>query len=68
MTRSGLTDKKLGEELAVDLQRYRNHPDYDTLIFFIYDPSDFIRQPASMINDLSGTHNDKRVVVVIEPR
>jgi len=67
MTRSGLTDKKLGDELSVDLQRYRSHPDYDTLIFFIYDPADFIRQPASIINDLSGAHNGKRVIVVIEP-
>jgi len=67
MTRSGLTDKKLGDELAIDIQRYRGHPDYDTLVFFIYDPSDTIRRRASMVNDNSGFRDGKRVVVVINP-
>jgi len=38
MTRTGLKDKKLGEELIVDIARYAEHPRCRRLICFVYDP------------------------------
>jgi hypothetical protein len=38
MTRSGLTDKKLGEELIVDIAHYKQRPDCKSLVCFVYDP------------------------------
>ena len=38
MTRRGLADKEVGDQLIVDIERYKKHPDCNTLICFIYDP------------------------------
>lgn len=34
-TREGLSDKKLGEDLGLDIQKYQTHPDCKTLICFV---------------------------------
>ena len=36
-TRKGLDKKKLGEELIIDIARYKTHPDCKSLICFAYD-------------------------------
>ena len=37
-TRSSLTTKELGEELIIDCEKYKTHPDCEKLYCFIYDP------------------------------
>lgn len=68
MTRSGLTDKKLGEELAVDILRYRGHPNAKHLVIFIYDPGDYILNKLGLIRDLSKASTpDFSIDVIINP-
>ncbi|NVZ54031.1 hypothetical protein HX792_27145 [Pseudomonas sp. B6002] len=43
MTRAGLKDKHLGEQLIVDIARYAEHPRCRQLICFVYDPGYLIR-------------------------
>lgn len=53
-TRKGLNDKKLGEELLIDISRYEAHPKCSHLVCFIYDPEERIVNPKGLENDLSN--------------
>ena len=57
MTRKGLTDGKIGDQLIVDVERYKEHPDCDTLICFIYDPEGRITNPQGLSGDLQSQIN-----------
>lgn len=68
MTREGLTDKKVGDELIIDITRYKEHPGCNTLICFIYDPGYMIKNRRALIEDLQNQSiYDLRVIVFIEP-
>lgn len=66
-TRQGLKDRELGEQLMVDRDRYKNHHKCKYLICFIYDPDEFISNPAGLIKDLNGSWCGMGVHVVISP-
>ena len=66
-TREGLTDKKLGEELIIDIAYYQKHHDVKTLICFIYDPEELIKNPVGLKNDLEELGREFNLVVIIEP-
>lgn len=68
MTRKGLDQKAVGDELIVDMKRYRSHPDYRTLVCFVYDPSGLCHAPAALENDLGGQEGEFRIVIVVCPR
>ena len=68
MTRKGLDQKKVGDELMVDMTRYRAHPDYRTLVCFVYDPDGFCHNPTALEDDLTKTTGDYRTVVVVCPK
>lgn len=53
MASSALHDKRLGEELIVDIERYKTHPDCEQMICFIYDPENHIQNPFGLEEDLS---------------
>jgi len=67
-TRKGLTDREVGEQLIVDIQKYRTHPDCKSLICFVYDPEGKIANPKALENDLSKSENDFKVKVIFEPK
>ncbi len=68
MIRERLTDKKVAEELIIDIARYKQHPDCDTLICFIYDPEGRIANPQGLSEDLqSQSKDDLKVIVFINP-
>lgn len=68
-TREGLTTKKLGEDLAIDIERYRSRSDCDLLVCFVYDPAGRVSNPAELEKSLSGDKGAGRMVeVVIRPR
>jgi hypothetical protein len=67
MTRSGLTDRQLGEELLIDIARYRGHPDCKTLVCLVYDPEHRIRNPVGLAKDLEALGSDLRVRVLVTP-
>lgn len=66
-TREGLSDKRLGDELIVDISRYQAHPDCETLICLIYDPESRISNPKGMESDLSGLRGRLKVRVIVSP-
>lgn len=66
-TRQGLNDKKLGEELTLDINKYQAHPDCKTLICFVYDPEERISNPRGLEKDLEKTIKNIEVKVFIRP-
>lgn len=65
MTRKGLADRGVMEELTIDKAQYRTHPDCQTLVCFVYDPHRHIVNPAAIENDLSEPNGTPRTFVVI---
>lgn len=68
MTRKGLDQKKVGDELIIDVRRYREHPDCGTLVCFVYDPSGICHAPDALEHDLSRNEGSLRVIVVVCPK
>ena len=66
-TRKGLSDKEIGNQLILDIERYRNHPDCDYLMCFIYDPEGRISNPSGFESDLSRNEKDFKVSIYIRP-
>lgn len=67
-TRSGLGAKEIGEQLSVDIVKYRFHPDCRFLICFVYDPEERILNPRGIEEDLSKPVGDINVRVYIAQR
>lgn len=68
-TRNGLADKEVGEQLIIDIAKYRAHPDCKVLLCFVYDPEGRIGNPAGIENDLNQlSTNEINVMVMIRPR
>ena len=55
-TRDSMSAKDLGEQLIVDIEKYKTHPDCKQLYCFVYDPEGLLGNPAGIINDLESTH------------
>lgn len=66
-TREGLTSKKIGEELLIDIAKYQAYPDCQLLYCFIYDPDELITNPAGLIKDLESNSVKISVKVLISP-
>ena len=66
-TRVGLTNKKLGDELIIDIDKYQAHPDCKTLVFFVYDPESRIDNPRQFERDLETRSRKIDVKVFIRP-
>ena len=67
-SRKNLTQKEVGDELIVDIQRYRIHPDCRLLCCFIYDPEGWIGNPVGIETDLSSDEEDLNVEVLVAPK
>lgn len=65
-TRESLTEKEIGDQLIVDIERYKNHPYCDKLICFVYDPEERINNPKGLIQDLEKAH-EGFVRIIIQP-
>lgn len=66
MTRKSLSDKDLVDQLIVDIDRYKSHPDCETLVCFIYDPDGRIVNRQSIISDVSPKDINLRIMVFPE--
>lgn len=49
--------KKIGDELIIDIEHYRRHPDCKVLWCAIYDPNNFLQNAEGLIRDLEGNRN-----------
>lgn len=67
MTRDGLKDKEVGEQLLIDITKYQTHPNCKTLYCFVYDPDGYIRNPRGLEKDLSAATEKIDVKVFIRP-
>lgn len=67
MTRPGLKDKELGEQLIIDIAKYQNHPNCKSLYCFVYDPDGIIRNPRGLEKDLEKIGGDFPVKVYVRP-
>lgn len=68
MTRHGLNAKKLGEELLIDIARYQNHPQCDSLFCIVYDPDKRIANPRGVEADIERHSEEIKVRVMVVPR
>lgn len=57
-TRTNLKDKEIGDQLIIDIARYRAHPNCKKLICFVYDPEGRIANPIGITNDLEKNDKD----------
>ncbi|MBO6306989.1 MAG: hypothetical protein J6M55_05735 [Paludibacteraceae bacterium] len=68
MTRDNLKDKEIGEQLIIDIAKYQQHPDVDTLYCFVYDPNAILHNPVGLENDLNKLSTDNfSVKVFVRP-
>ena len=58
MTRAGLTDRKVAEELLIDAGRYPKHPDCRAILAVVFDPERLLRNPRGLERDLSNPTRD----------
>jgi hypothetical protein len=65
MTRLGLGQKEVANELAIDATRYSQMLTVDTLICLVYDPSRKIVNPKSLENDVEASHGRLRIRAVV---
>lgn len=65
-TRSSMSKKELGEELIVDIEKYKAHPDCKQLYCFVYDPDGYLGNSIGIKNDLEKNH-DGFVKIFIKP-
>jgi hypothetical protein len=68
MASVSLTDKKIGEQLIIDIERYKAHPDCEKLVCLVYDPDHHIRNPSGLENDLGRKEEKVEVIVVVVPK
>jgi hypothetical protein len=47
-TRDRLSDKEIGDQLILDIARYKNHPHCNYLKCFVYDPENRIKNPRGL--------------------
>jgi hypothetical protein len=68
MIRDGLTDGKVGDELIVDIDHYKKHPDCKALFCFVYDPEHRLKNPVALETDLSSRADELSVLVRVRPK
>lgn len=68
MTRPGLEQRKVVEELIVDKEHYRQHPDCRTLVCFVYDSEQRLTNPDALEHDLADDEDRLVTRVVVAPR
>ena len=66
-TRSNLKSKQLGEQLIIDIVKYKSHPNCKVLYCFVYDPEGYINNPRGIENDLNNESKELKVKVKIVP-
>lgn len=67
-TRAGLNAKAVGEQLIIDIARYKKHPQCRRLVCFVYDPEGRIANPSGIESDLNNGDHGIEVRVSILPK
>ncbi len=67
MTRVNLDQRGITQELAIDKELYRSHPDCHTLVCFVYDPDHRLANPMALESDLTNLHDPMPTIVIVAP-
>jgi hypothetical protein len=67
-TRKGLTARAVGEQLIIDIAKYKRHPQCRRLVCFVCDPEGRVANPAGIESDLNGVDHGMDVQVLILPK
>lgn len=67
-TRDSLKERKIGEELLVDISRYKSHPQCKRLVCFVFDPDGYISNPIGLERDLAREEESFSVKVFVRPQ
>ncbi len=67
-TRQTLKDKQIGEELLIDVQRYKTHPSVQKLMCFVYDPEGLLINPSGLEKDLAEAGEQIETEIIISPK
>lgn len=63
-----LPTKDVTNQLAIDITKYRAHPDCKTLVCFVYDPKSRIENPRGLETDLAkASTSELKVSVIVRP-
>ena len=65
-TRESMTAKDLGEQLIIDREKYKTHPDCRKIYCFVYDPQGYLGNPIGIKRDLEKGNEDY-IKVFIRP-
>lgn len=65
VTRPGMNDREVGEQLIIDFERYQSAPDCQIVVCYVYDPGRFIQNPRALKKDLEKTKREIKVKVII---
>lgn len=65
MTRQGLSEREVADELIEDTERYRAHPDCRTLVAIVYDRDRRISNARGLEDDLRKDSPEFRVRVIV---
>ncbi len=67
-TRKGLGARELGDELIIDAERYKSHPNCKVLYCFVYDPDGKITNQEGFERDLSRKDDNFNLLVHVVPK
>lgn len=67
-TRQSMSTKELGEQLIIDIVKYKKHPQCRRLICFVYDPEGRVNNPRGIEIDLSDCDSEIDVRTIIVPK
>jgi len=67
-TRKGLNAKSVGDQLIIDIAKYKKHPQCRRLVCFVYDPEGRISNPMGIKSDLHKADHGIDVMVSILPK
>ncbi len=62
-----LDQREITNQLIIDKERYRTHPDCKTLVCFVYDPDHLCDNIAALESDVSSQGPPLRVFIVVAP-
>jgi len=72
MTRRGMSLKDLGDQLVIDIARYRAHPDVKSVICFIVDAAGIVLNRDGLIRDLRASSSEtlevRAVICDVQPQ
>jgi DpnII restriction endonuclease len=63
-----LSQREVANQLTIDKDYYRQHPDYQIHICFVYDPEYRCSNPAALERDIGVDEDNVRVRVIVSPK